>query len=174
LRQTRSKGNDDRHPGNGQGKHCYMRILRQHQPRLAAAAAFSYLLLWLALMMSPCLMAVQAPVAADRHADMQHGTAMQSQHKTSPHASTATEHACRHCPPVACDLAEADALTADCDSVNVLLQALSLQEEVDPGIGSSHGLAMASPSTFKPACHSQPPPLRAGPRRHLLHLHFNE
>jgi hypothetical protein len=143
-----------------------MRLLRHHQPQLAAGAAFGYLLLWLALMMSPCLMAMQSSVAVDSHADMQH--------EPSRLASKPAEHACRHCPPVACDLAEADALSADCDSVNVLLQALSLQDEIDPGPGSSYDLAMVLRSTFKPAYHSHPPPLRAGPRRHLLHLHFNE
>jgi len=141
-----------------------MNLLRRHQSRLAASAAALYLLLWLALMLSPCLMAIPSLPAVDHHADTPAAT-------TTP---APAEHDCEHCPPVQCDLIQADVLASDCDSVNAALQAASPLYDVEPAAADNFSFILAQAPQFKHPYPYYQPPLRAGPRRHLLFQHFNE
>ena len=142
-----------------------MTVLRQHLSGLAAAAACSHLLLWLALALSPCLMAMPS-IAAAHHADGgQVDIAM---------ASSDMDHDCGHCPPVACDQIRADLLSHDCDSIQSLVAPGSPQDDIDANAVSDFTLAVTPATTVQSNSAHYSPPLRDGPRRHLLHLKFNE
>ncbi len=141
-----------------------MKLLRRHQQCMAACSAGGYLLLWLTLVLSPCLMAMPSLPAVDSHTDRH----------TLTTTSAPAEHACEHCPPVQCDLIQADVLTSDCDLVNAVLQATSPLDDVEPAAADDFSFVLAQASQFKHPYHHYQPPLRAGPRRHLLFQQFNE
>jgi len=141
-----------------------MKLLRRHQQLFSACSAGGYLLLWLTLVLSPCLMAMPSLPAVDHHAGMPAATT----------SSAPAEHRCEHCPPVQCDLIQADVLASDCDSVNAVLQATSPLDDVDPAPADNFSFVLAQAPQFKHPYLYYQPPLRAGPRRHLLFQQFNE
>ncbi len=141
-----------------------MKLLRRHQQRMAACSAGGYLMLWLTLVFSPCLMAMPSLPAVDHHAGMPAGTT----------TSAPAEHRCEHCPPVQCELTLADVLTSDCDSVNAVLQATSPLDDAEQATADNSSLVLTQAPQFKHPYPYYQPPLRAGPRRHLLFQQFNE
>lgn len=142
-----------------------MTLLRPHLSGLAAAAACSHLLLWLALALSPCLMAMPSMKAA-HHADG--GRAEIDM------ASSDMDHDCGHCPPVACDQIQADLLSHDCDNMQTLVAPGSPQDDIDANAVSDYALAVTPAKSLQSNSAHYSPPRWAGPRRHLLHLKFNE
>jgi len=143
-----------------------MTVLRQHLSGLAAAAACSHLLLWLALALSPCLMAMPSMALDAHHADPGQVDIVMG--------SSDMDHDCGHCPPVACDQVRADLLSHDCDSIQTLIPPGSPLDDLDAAAISDFTLAVTPATTVQSNSAHYSPPLRAGPRRHLLHLKFNE
>jgi len=104
-------------------------------------------LLWLSFVAAPCAMAMQV-------------------------GGTDPEHRCPHCPPAPCHEVQPD----DCDSPERLdsprladktqsLDLLNLRPMLH-AVPQPAKVARASPRAL--------PPVRAGPRAHLIHVQFNE
>jgi len=124
-----------------------MHRIRRYVRFLARINAALFALVWLSIVIAPCAMAMQA------------GAAM-------------PEHDCPHCPPKPCHEVEPD----DCDAPDSLdsprladktnsLDLLHLRP-VLRAIEPSTQTTYVSPRTL--------PPVRAGPRAHLVHAQFNE
>lgn len=139
---------------------------------MAIGSAAGYLLLWLALVLSPCLMAMTPLTAVDNAAIGSHvGMHADTWSAAQPEPAA---HDCEHCPPVVCDLAQADVLVSNCDSVNTMLQTTSPLDDLEQASSAVFEFTFAQQPRFNPPHYPDRPPLRAGPRRHLLHLQFNE
>ena len=124
-----------------------MHRIRRHSRFLARVNLALFVLLWLSIVIAPCAMAMQA------------GAAM-------------PEHDCPHCPPKPCHEVE----QGDCDAPDSLdsprladktnsLDLLHLRpvlRAIEPPTQTTY----VSPRTL--------PPVRAGPRAHLVHAQFNE
>lgn len=106
-----------------------------------------FALIWLSIAIAPCAMAMQADAMA-------------------------AQHECPHCPPNPC----AEVAPQDCEGPDSL-NSLRIVEKAET-------IALLPPSAFGPSVlipitRVQPPtfslpPVRAGPRAHLLHAQFNE
>jgi len=124
-----------------------MHFIRRHVRVLARANAALFVLVWLSIVIAPCAMAMQAGVSAP-------------------------EHDCPHCPPEPCR----EVAPEDCDAPESLdsprlgdkTSSLDLPHPgpVVHAIGPSVQPAIVSPHPL--------PPVRAGPRAHLVHVQFNE
>jgi len=106
-----------------------------------------FVLVWLSVVVAPCAMAMQAGVMAP-------------------------EHDCPHCPPRPCH----ETAPQECDAPDSL-DSLRIGEKAQE-------IALLPPRTFEPVLFvatsrvdTTPvymPPVRAGPRPHLVHAQFNE
>lgn len=106
-----------------------------------------FVLIWLSIVVAPCAMAMQA-------------------------GAKAPEHDCPHCPPNPCH----EEVSEDCDAPDTLDSLLVVEK--------AQTIALLPPRTFEPVLfdsadhveplHVQLPPVRAGPRPHLVHAQFNE
>lgn len=106
-----------------------------------------FVLVWLSIVIAPCAMAMQA-------------------------GAKAPVHDCPHCPPNPCH----EAAPEDCDTPDSL-DSLRIIEK-------SEAIALLPPRAFEPVyfvstarVQQAPvnlPPVRAGPRPHLVHAQFNE
>lgn len=121
--------------------------IRRCSGTLARVNAALFVLVWLSIVVAPCAMAMQAGVSAP-------------------------EHECPHCPPRPCH----EVAPEDCDAPDSLdsprladktnaLELLQLRPVADV-VEPSAQPVIASPRAL--------PPVRAGPRAHLVHAQFNE
>ena len=125
-----------------------LHTIRRNLPRLGRFHAALFVLLWATMVASPCVMAMQGevePIAA---------------------------HDCPHCPPEPCHETTAP---ADCDqpdpadrlrSADTSPQLLTLPTDASEVLAPE---PTAGPAPPYASAHS-----RDGPRRHLLHVRFNE
>lgn len=121
--------------------------IRRRSGTLSRVNLALFVLVWLSVVAAPCAMAMQA-------------------------GASAPEHACPHCPPKPCD----DVAPQDCDTPDSL-DSLRVIDKVQ-------AIALLPPRAFEPVlfvstARAQPapsflPPVRAGPRPHLVHAQFNE
>lgn len=124
-----------------------MHAIRRHSSKLARVNLALFGLIWLSIVVAPCAMAMQVEPAAG-------------------------EMVCPHCPPPPCQ----DVAPDDCDDLDSL-KAARLAEQVKtlsfalPAAAPETRVAAARISSFRDA---EQPPVRAGPRAHLLHQQFNE
>ncbi|MDT8319625.1 MAG: hypothetical protein RQ826_03785 [Xanthomonadales bacterium] len=120
---------------------------RRYTGTLSRASLALFALVWLSIAIAPCLMAMQADMSA-------------------------AGQECPNCPPRPCH----EVTPEDCDAPDSL-DALRLAEK-------AQSIAFLPPRTFEPVflistAHVQTapvflPPVRAGPRVHLVHVQFNE
>lgn len=106
-----------------------------------------FVLVWLSIVIAPCAMAMQAGAAPP-------------------------EHDCPHCPPNPC----AEVAPQDCEEPDSL-DSLRIVE-------NAQAIALLPPRAFEPVLFVSTariqqapvnlPPVRAGPRPHLVHSQFNE
>ncbi|MCA1779766.1 MAG: hypothetical protein LC637_10375 [Xanthomonadaceae bacterium] len=124
-----------------------LQCLRKHAASLARINAGLFVLLWLVLVATPCVMAMQMD-------------------------SANPEHRCPHCPPAPCHEVQPD----DCDVPERLdlprladktpsLDLLNLRSVLHAIPQPAH-VSIRSPRAL--------PPVRDGPRAHLVHVQFNE
>ena len=124
-----------------------MHRIRRHARFLARANLALFVLVWLSIVIAPCAMAMQAAIPAP-------------------------EHDCPHCPPKPCHEVEPD----DCDAPDSL-DSPRLADKTN-SLDLLHlrpVLRAIEPSTqTTPVFLRTLPPVRAGPRAHLVHAQFNE
>lgn len=142
-----------------------MRALRCHVPttplRRAAVVAFA----WLALLAPPCVMGLSGEAAS-------HEVAPTLMEGAGHHAgSTAEPHDCPHCPPASLSATDC----GDCRQTDAVKPPRPDNAPDHPALShrAPDVTVPAAPPAFTPAAH-QPPPIRGGPRLHLLHAHFDE
>ena len=121
--------------------------IRRHSGSLSRGSLALFVLVWLSIVIAPCAMAMQAGMPT-------------------------TGHDCPHCPPRPCH----EMTPQDCDAPDAL-DALRIVEK-------AQSIAFLPPRTFEPVflistarIQTVPvflPPVRAGPRVHLVHVQFNE
>ena len=124
-----------------------MHRIRRSSSTLSRVNLALFVLVWLSMVVAPCAMAMQA-------------------------GATMPEHDCAHCPPQPCD----EVAPQDCDAPDSLdsprlsdktnLPDLLVLRPVEHAIEPSTQPAIVSPRAL--------PPVRAGPRAHLVHAQFNE
>ncbi len=125
-----------------------LHFLRRHQPRISRALALLFVVLWSAVVATPCVMAMQA----------------------DPERPAA--HDCPHCPPKPCH----DSVSPpDCDddepadrlrTVDTSTLAIALPASATAPNPTRLGVGAAPPAAHAPS--------RDGPRPHLLHVRFDE
>lgn len=121
--------------------------IRRRSGTLSRVNLALFVLIWLSVVVAPCAMAMQA-------------------------GASAPEHDCPHCPPKPCH----EVAPQDCDAPDSL-DSLRI-------IDKAQAIALLPPRAFEPvlfvsSARVQPapihlPPVRAGPRPHLVHAQFNE
>ena len=121
--------------------------IRRNSGRLARVNLALFALVWLSIVVAPCAMALQA------------GAQM-------------SEHDCPHCPPRPCH----EVTPQDCDETDSLDSLRVVDKTETTAILPPRALEPA-PADAADASHgaiAQLPPVRAGPRPHLLNAQFNE
>lgn len=108
-----------------------------------------FVLVWLSIVIAPCAMAMQAGMSPPE-----------------------PEHDCPHCPPKPCH----EVAPEDCDAPDSL-DSPRLTDKSSPLdlLPVRHAAPVILPSATRSAItlHALPP-VRAGPRAHLVHVRFNE
>ena len=123
--------------------------LRSRKSRLTRASGGVFVVLWLALVMAPCAAAMNAPDFGG-----------------------AGEPDCPHCPPQPCHEVQSE----DCsfpDSLDVPRLSDSEQLEL-PALPALIPEVRALAGLSEVSYFVATPPVRAGPRLHLLNVQFNE
>ncbi|MDT8437871.1 MAG: hypothetical protein RQ729_02540 [Wenzhouxiangellaceae bacterium] len=124
--------------------HC----IRTRAAGLARLHLALFALVWLSIVAAPCAMAMQLDAAVD-------------------HA-----HSCPHCPPKPCHEVQPD----DCDepdSLDSLRLAESSAQSLAPPVSTPPAAADAR-RTHHAVAYVGAPPVRDGPRAHLINAQFNE
>lgn len=121
--------------------------IRRRSSGLSRASLALFALVWLSIVIAPCAMAMQIDVPAPAHD-------------------------CPHCPPQPCHELEPQ----DCDAPDSL-DSLRLVDKTET-------ISLVPPKAFEPALFDSSnmahagivslPPVRAGPRTHLVNAQFNE
>jgi len=125
--------------------------IRRRSARLSRISLALFALVWLSIVVTPCAMALQADIPAPEQTP---------------------GHTCPHCPPQPCN--ETD--PQDCDAPDSLdsLRAVDKAETIAlPPLRALHSTLTATADTT-PAAIGELPPVRAGPRPHLVNAQFNE
>ncbi|GAB4113989.1 MAG: hypothetical protein Tsb0027_01940 [Wenzhouxiangellaceae bacterium] len=73
-----------------------------------------------------------------------------------------------------CEQTRADLLSNDCDSINALTALSPPLDDLDPAAAIDFACAPTPAQQTRSTTEACSPPLRDGPRRHLLFLKFNE